>query len=72
MLAFDSQDFKISGLRDGSSRAEASRGNGLPVTICAVVDAIRWAERIMEEIDRRHPLNRKDDLGGSRGERRSL
>jgi hypothetical protein len=24
-------------------------------TVSAAADAIRWAERIMEEIDRRHP-----------------
>jgi len=27
----------------------------VPATICAVADSIRWAEEIMEEIDRRHP-----------------
>jgi len=24
-------------------------------TICAIADSIRWAEQIMEEIDRRNP-----------------
>ena len=24
-------------------------------TVSAIADAVRWAERIMEEIDRRHP-----------------
>lgn len=28
----------------------------VPATVAAIADAIRWAERIMEEIDRRHPL----------------
>jgi len=27
----------------------------VPATICAIADAIRWAERIMNEIDRRWP-----------------
>ena len=27
----------------------------VPATVSAIADAIRWAERIMEEIDRRHP-----------------
>ena len=29
----------------------------VPATICAIADAIRWAERIMNEIDRRWPKN---------------
>ena len=27
----------------------------VPATICAISDAIRWAERIMQEIDRHWP-----------------
>ena len=27
----------------------------VPATICAIDDAIQWAERIMQEIDRRWP-----------------
>ena len=27
----------------------------VPATICAIIDAIRWAEQIMCEIDRRWP-----------------
>jgi hypothetical protein len=27
----------------------------VPATICAIADSIRWAEEIMDEIDRRHP-----------------
>jgi len=27
----------------------------VPATICAIADSIRWAERIMQEIDRRWP-----------------
>jgi len=31
-----------------------TRGTGLvPATVCAIDDAIRWAEKIMSEIDRR-------------------
>ena len=28
----------------------------VPVTIIAIADAVRWAERIMQEIDRRWPM----------------
>jgi hypothetical protein len=28
----------------------------VPATVAAISDAVRWAERIMEEIDRRHPV----------------
>jgi hypothetical protein len=28
----------------------------IPATVSAIADAIRWAEQIMEEIDRRHPV----------------
>jgi hypothetical protein len=27
----------------------------VPATVCAIAGAVRWAERIKEEIDRRHP-----------------
>jgi hypothetical protein len=27
----------------------------VPATICAIADAVRWAERIMQEIDARWP-----------------
>jgi hypothetical protein len=30
--------------------------NRVPATICAIADAIRWAEQITAEIDRRHPM----------------
>ena len=30
-------------------------GARVPATVSAIADAIRWAERIMEEIDQRHP-----------------
>jgi len=32
----------------------------VPATISAIADAIRWAERIMQEIDRRWPCDKKD------------
>jgi len=32
----------------------------VPATICAISDAIRWAERIMQEIDRHWP----NEVGG--------
>jgi hypothetical protein len=28
----------------------------VPATVSAVADSVRWAERIMDEIDRRHPV----------------
>jgi hypothetical protein len=31
----------------------------VPATICAIGDAIQWAERIMQEIDRRWPEKMK-------------
>jgi len=31
----------------------------VPATICAIADSIRWAERIMQEIDRRWPVQQK-------------
>jgi len=37
------------------SSARCEPGKLVPATICAIADAIRWAEQIMEEIDRRQP-----------------
>ena len=31
-------------------------GARIPATVAAIADAVRWAERIMEEIDQRHPV----------------
>lgn len=31
-------------------------GAKVPATICAIDDAIRWAEELMREIDRRWPV----------------
>ena len=31
----------------------------VPATICAIDNAIQWAERIMQEIDRRWPMQQK-------------
>ena len=33
--------------------AQYDSGARVPITINAIADAVRWAERIMEEIDRR-------------------
>ena len=35
--------------------AQYDSGARVPATVSAIADAIRWAERLMEEIDRRHP-----------------
>ncbi len=35
--------------------AQYDGGKRVPATICAIADAIRWAEQIMEEIDERWP-----------------
>ena len=37
--------------------AQYDSGARVPATVSAIADSIRWAERIMEEIDRRHPAN---------------
>lgn len=36
--------------------AQYDSGARVPATVAAIADAVRWAERIMEEIDQRHPL----------------
>jgi hypothetical protein len=35
--------------------AQYDSGARVPATVSAIADAIRWAERLMEEIDRRWP-----------------
>ena len=35
--------------------AQYDSGARVPATVSAIADSIRWAERIMEEIDRRWP-----------------
>jgi hypothetical protein len=35
--------------------AQYDSGARIPATVGTISDAIRWAERIMEKIDRRHP-----------------
>lgn len=44
----------------------------VPATISAISDALRWAERIMEEIDRRWPESRAPEsrLGNERSNSR--
>jgi hypothetical protein len=36
--------------------AQYDSGARVPATVSAIADAVRCAERIMEEIDRRHPV----------------
>lgn len=36
--------------------AQYDGGARVPATISAIADAVRWAEQIMDEIDRRHPV----------------
>jgi hypothetical protein len=36
--------------------AQYDSGARVPATVSAIADAIRWAEQIMDEIDRRHPI----------------
>jgi hypothetical protein len=36
--------------------AQYEGGTRVPATVSAIADSIRWAERIMAEIDRRHPV----------------
>jgi hypothetical protein len=36
--------------------AQYDSGARVPATVSAIADAIRWAEQIMDEIDRRHPV----------------
>jgi hypothetical protein len=36
--------------------AQYDGGKRVPATVAAISDAVRWAEEIMGEIDRRHPV----------------
>jgi hypothetical protein len=36
--------------------AQYDGGKLVPATMCAIVDAVRWAEEIMKEIDERWPV----------------
>jgi len=36
--------------------AQYDSGARVPATVRAIADAIRWAERIREEIDRKYPV----------------
>ena len=38
--------------------AQYSAGPKVPATICAIADAVIWAEQIMAEIDHRWPASR--------------
>jgi len=47
--------------------AQYEPGKRVPATICAIDDAIRWAERLMAEIDRRWPeTDNKTDVPESK------
>ena len=35
----------------------------VPTTICAISDAVRWAEEIMKEIDNRWPARQNERAG---------
>ncbi len=43
--------------------AQYDAGARIPATVGAIADAVRWAERIMEEIDRRHPTESAQQAG---------
>jgi hypothetical protein len=36
--------------------AQYDGGKRVPATMCAIADAVRWAEEIMKEIDERWPV----------------
>jgi hypothetical protein len=36
--------------------AQWDGGKRVPATVAAISDSIRWAEEILAEIDRRHPM----------------
>ena len=46
--------------------AQYDSGARVPATVSAIADAVRWAERIMEEIDRRYPA--KQEISRSRNQ----
>ena len=39
--------------------AQYDGGKRVPATVAAISDAVRWAEEIMVEIDRRHPVRQE-------------
>jgi hypothetical protein len=39
--------------------AQYDGGKRVPATVAAISDSVRWAEQIMEEIDRRWPQERQ-------------
>jgi len=45
--------------------AQYDSGARIPATVSAIADAVRWAERIMEEIDRRHPAKAAEQTRAS-------
>ena len=45
--------------------AQYDGGKRVPATVAAISDAVRWAEEIMVEIDRRYPTPGTGRIGGS-------
>ena len=43
--------------------AQYEAGKRVPATMCAISDAVRWAEEIMREIDQRWPAARNGVSG---------
>jgi hypothetical protein len=46
--------------------AQYDSGARIPATVAAIADGVRWAERIMEEIDRRHPSKSQQERATDR------
>lgn len=44
--------------------AQYDGGKRVPATVSAIADAIRWAEEILAEIDRRHPAKTAEQQTG--------
>jgi len=42
-------------------------GKRVPATMCAIADAVRWAEEIMKEIDERWPEKEKTEADQKKG-----
>jgi hypothetical protein len=45
--------------------AQYDGGKRVPATVAAISDGVRWAEEIMEEIDRRHPVKAAEQTRAS-------
>ena len=49
----------VAGIFAARKLAQYEGGTRVPATMSAIADSIRWAERIMEEIDRRWPTKER-------------